>query len=784
MSQPQTASPRPTRVQYKFVLLGESAVGKSSIVTRLTRNEFNQYNESTIGAAFMTKEVALDDNSTAVLRIWDTAGQERYKSLAPMYYRNAEGAVVVYDITQEESFNKAKAWISELQRQNETRTMIALVGNKTDLADKRTVSYEEGARYAGEVNALFFETSAQSGQNVSELFEQLAKKIPRPEPAANTGSPALRTVAAAAGGRKGSYRRFGRTLGIWAAGSLGLAGLGYYVAKDEIEAFDNEEPAPELELYRNKQYKGYPIIDTKSQERERLVVLGSGWGAVAVLKTLDRDKYNVVVVSPDNYFIFTPLLPSATVGTVEFRSVLESIRRITKRVRGAYVEAAAIDVDLEAKCVLIEKPGEGRAWLPYDRLVVGVGAQSITHGAKGLEFCHKLKTILDARSIRQHVMANFEQAMLPTTSEEEKRRLLTFVVCGGGPTGCEFAAELHDLLAEDLKHYFPKSIRDMVQVVIVQSRDHILNMMDSVISEFAEHQFARRNITVITNSRVKEITANSLIYTTKNKDGSITEHEVPQGFVLWSTGVSMAPFAQLLCQKLPQHQRNRHAITVDEYLRVKGIADGSVYALGDCATVEYPHLLDHINELFESAHHQDSREITQKEFSVFVKTAAAQFPAAAGHLESLVRNFDYFDTNQNGSIDRSEFRKMLEFVDSKLTALPALAQVANQEGLYLGRSLNTLASLPNVNEDGQLKRRSEELAMTPFTYHHRGTLAYLGRAAAADFGEGKAYKGSNLAAKYLWRSVYWSQQVSLRTRFLLAMDWCKELLFGRDLSKF
>ncbi|KAJ2851003.1 GTP-binding protein of the rab/ypt [Coemansia brasiliensis] len=197
MSQQQaTSAPRPTRVQYKFVLLGESAVGKSSIVTRLTRNEFNQYNESTIGAAFVTKDVALDDSSTAVLRIWDTAGQERYKSLAPMYYRNAEGAVVVYDITQEESFNKAKAWIGELQRQNETRTMIALVGNKTDLADKRTVSYEEGARYAGEVNALFFETSAQSGQNVSELFEQLAKKIPRPAPTASTGgSPAVNMLA-------------------------------------------------------------------------------------------------------------------------------------------------------------------------------------------------------------------------------------------------------------------------------------------------------------------------------------------------------------------------------------------------------------------------------------------------------------------------------------------------------------------------------------------------------------------------------------------------------------
>ncbi|KAJ2270258.1 GTP-binding protein of the rab/ypt [Coemansia sp. RSA 451] len=183
----QSQSAVPKRVAYKFVLLGESAVGKSSIVTRFARNEFNQYNESTIGAAFVTKDVLLDEGVTAALRIWDTAGQERYKSLAPMYYRNAEGAVVVYDITQDDSFGKAKAWIKELQRQNEATTVIALVGNKTDLDDKRTVSHEEGLRYADEVGALFFETSAQNGHNVNELFEALAKKVPRPVPNVSTG---------------------------------------------------------------------------------------------------------------------------------------------------------------------------------------------------------------------------------------------------------------------------------------------------------------------------------------------------------------------------------------------------------------------------------------------------------------------------------------------------------------------------------------------------------------------------------------------------------------------
>ncbi|KAJ2810136.1 GTP-binding protein of the rab/ypt [Coemansia furcata] len=176
---------------------------ESSIVTRLTHDEFNQYKESTIGAAFMKKDIVLDASRTVSLEIWDTAGQERYKSLAPMYYRNAHAAVVVYDITQEASFDRAKSWIKELQRQADSNITIALAGNKTDLADRRTVAKEEGAAYAATAGLLFFETSAQSGENVGELFVSLAKKIPWP--AESTPSTAgARTVNLQAAGRSDS----------------------------------------------------------------------------------------------------------------------------------------------------------------------------------------------------------------------------------------------------------------------------------------------------------------------------------------------------------------------------------------------------------------------------------------------------------------------------------------------------------------------------------------------------------------------------------------------------
>ncbi|KAK9768570.1 GTP-binding protein of the rab/ypt [Basidiobolus ranarum] len=164
--------------QFKLVLLGESAVGKSSLVLRFVKDQFDDYRESTIGAAFLTQTISLDDNTTVKFEIWDTAGQERYKSLAPMYYRNANCAIVVYDITQTASLDKAKSWIKELQRQADPNIIIALAGNKSDLVSRRAISTQDAQAYAQEAGLLFFETSAKTTHNVSELFTAIAKKLP------------------------------------------------------------------------------------------------------------------------------------------------------------------------------------------------------------------------------------------------------------------------------------------------------------------------------------------------------------------------------------------------------------------------------------------------------------------------------------------------------------------------------------------------------------------------------------------------------------------------------
>ncbi|THH19378.1 hypothetical protein EW146_g1784 [Bondarzewia mesenterica] len=222
------------QLQFKLVLLGESAVGKSSLVLRFVKDQFDDYRESTIGgivvdcfslvrltnppriAAFLTQTVTLDDGilqAKNVTRLAVTLSQHSLvliichpgvshpKSLAPMYYRNANCAVVVYDITQSASLEKARNWIRELQRQADPSIVIALCGNKSDLAARRQVTQEEAQKYAEEEGLMWAETSAKTGEGVADIFTAIAKKLPTTAPTSSRAGAAGR--AGPAGGRAG-----------------------------------------------------------------------------------------------------------------------------------------------------------------------------------------------------------------------------------------------------------------------------------------------------------------------------------------------------------------------------------------------------------------------------------------------------------------------------------------------------------------------------------------------------------------------------------------------------
>lgn len=164
--------------EVKVVLLGDTGVGKSSLVLRFITNEFKPYVESTIGASFMSKLVLDADGSPIKFQIWDTAGQEKYHSLAPMYYKGAAAAIVVYDITKHKTYNTLKDWIAELRAQGPEDIVLAIAGNKSDLEDDRQVSREEAEEYATSIGATFMETSAKTKSNVDEIFTNISKALP------------------------------------------------------------------------------------------------------------------------------------------------------------------------------------------------------------------------------------------------------------------------------------------------------------------------------------------------------------------------------------------------------------------------------------------------------------------------------------------------------------------------------------------------------------------------------------------------------------------------------
>jgi len=161
----------------KVVILGEAATGKTTSLMRLHSNAFISYHDATIGTSFLIEQLIIEDTPIK-LSIWDTAGSERYHSLVPMYYRGAAAAIVMYSITDDESFLRAEKWVSELENLVSPKPIIALAGNKLDLAENgRQIVTEKAAKFAKEHDLIFFETSAKTGENVKKLFVTIAKKL-------------------------------------------------------------------------------------------------------------------------------------------------------------------------------------------------------------------------------------------------------------------------------------------------------------------------------------------------------------------------------------------------------------------------------------------------------------------------------------------------------------------------------------------------------------------------------------------------------------------------------
>jgi NADH dehydrogenase FAD-containing subunit len=305
--------------------------------------------------------------------------------------------------------------------------------------------------------------------------------------------------------------------------------------------------------------------------RPRLLILGSGFAAFRLLRRVDLRAYDVTVVSRRNHFLYTPLLPSTAVGTVEFRTIAEPVRRCRPGARFLLGDAEALDTD--RRTVRCRGVGGGLAWdEPYDVLAVAVGAEGNTFGVPGVrEHALALKELADARAVRERVVAALEAASLPGLDDAERRRLLHFVAVGAGPTGVRFAAELHDLLVADLAGSYP-DLAGLVRITVPEAGPAMLGAYDCSLRDYAARKFRRDGIAVRTDSPAAEVHATGLRL--RSGEG------VPAGLVLWAAGSAPTPFVAGL--PFPKDRAGR--LLTDDRLRVAGRDD--VFALGDCARPE------------------------------------------------------------------------------------------------------------------------------------------------------------------------------------------------------
>lgn len=512
------------------------------------------------------------------------------------------------------------------------------------------------------------------------------------------------------------------------------------------------------------------LIICPGSKKQRVVILGSGWAGYAFARNLDPAKYERIVISPRSYFVFTPLLASTAVGTLEFRAVLEPVRRAGVR----FYQGWADDIDFSRKTIRVEanatddlsnraatmasqpsaqpkiqndvKPHQPAADgglarrrpekrqmfdVPYDKLVVAVGAYSQTFGIEGVrQHAHFLRDIGDARRIRLRVLSLFEQCSYPNgdsaggtakpLTDDDKRALLRFAIVGGGPTGIEFAAELHDLIYEDLRNIYP-SLLPFVSITVYDIAPKVLPMFDKALAQYAMELFKRKGIAVKTEHHLQRV---------RLADGPLGEEhgmlkikvkeygdeEVGTGLVVWSTGLMQNPLVEKLVSKGIQGPTGSEVahllkdartggIVTDPYLRARTTTSTGATGKQDAETPQGGDILQDVYVIGDCAVIEDNR------------------------------------------------------------SLPKTAQVASQQAKHLAR---------NLNRGGA----SEQ----PFRYRNWGTLTYLGGRKAIHQSSADELRG--WVAWVVWRGAYLTACMSVRNKIMVPVYWTISWIFGRDISRF
>lgn len=531
-------------------------------------------------------------------------------------------------------------------------------------------------------------------------------------------------------------------------------------------------------MYR-RSFTKYPSSDANAlsewyndtlNHKPRVLVIGSGWASHAFIKCIDTELFRVLVVSPTNYFVFTPMLASSSVGTTEVRSIVESIRESNPTVK--FLEGKGVDINARGKTVRVALgPGDivqndfddnekEIVEVPYDVMVysAGVGPISSSKRIPGLSPQHVyfLKTVKDAQRLRTAVIDLLEKASQPHLSEQERRQLLTFVVTGGGPTGVEYTGELTDFLNDVTGSKLSRSGRQQsvapfaplakyLSIKLVHGGTELLPMFDDHLRESAKQTLEKAGVEVMTGTKVDQVMGKDLLVVV---DEHGNKRSISCGIIVWAAGTKPVQLTEKLIFNLDDtcsHNglqpisslSDKGRIPVDQWQRVLGAPEGSILAIGDASGT----------------------------------------------------------TGDDG-----------------MRPLPQTAQVAAQQGAYIARMLNrgydlegaahssdtdiitretTLFLPPPISHEAlkdrkiKLKLRGQVTAK-PFQFLNLGQLAYTGGGEAlsqVELGSNKLFSRAGSVGYLLWKSVYVVKQVSTKSRVLVIFDWCKTKIFGRDVTR-
>ncbi|KAI1162338.1 FAD/NAD(P)-binding domain-containing protein [Nemania serpens] len=479
--------------------------------------------------------------------------------------------------------------------------------------------------------------------------------------------------------------------------------------------------------------------------KERVVILGSGWAGYAFARTLDPRKYERIMVSPRSYFVFTPLLAGTAVGTLEFRAVIESVRKLHL---DSYYQAWADDIDLTRKVIRVEAntsddltsrtttapppqlpPGQelqqtekGPTFdVPYDKLVIAVGAYAQTFGIEGVkEHANFLRNVGDARKVRMKILQCFEKASLPITTDAERRKLLHFAVVGGGPTGIEFAAELHDLVRDDLRRIYP-ALADFVNITVYDVAPKVLPMFDQKLAQYAMDVFKRERIAVKTEHHLTRIRPDDdCAGCLRLKFKEHGDEEIGAGIVVWSTGLMQNPLIQKLASKVTEN-----------------LPPGT----GEGATMRLQH------------DEKTGGLVTDARLRVTTVPHTPGKPGDLGRGQDVGVLPDVYCIGDCAVVADQRY--------------PATAQVASQQATYLAKQLN---------------KGPADADAKPFRFRNWGVMTYLGSWRAIH--QSSADELTGRAAWFLWRTAYLTKSMSVRNKIMVPVYWAISFLFGRDVSRF